>query len=90
MDEVRVFGDFIVADPRICHGQLTFRGTRILVATVLEQIAEGLTWETIVEQWEGDVTSEAISEAVRLAQEVLVVSVRDTRLDGFVLERRAG
>jgi uncharacterized protein (DUF433 family) len=38
----RLIGRFIVTDPDICHGQPTFRGTRILVAHVLEQIAEGL------------------------------------------------
>ena len=35
MDEnavVRAVGRYIVADPAICHGQPTFRGTRILVA----------------------------------------------------------
>jgi hypothetical protein len=28
-------GQYIVADPEICHGQLTFKGTRILVSDVL-------------------------------------------------------
>jgi hypothetical protein len=27
-----MIGRFIIADPAICHGQPTFRGTRILVA----------------------------------------------------------
>ncbi|MBI4491450.1 MAG: DUF433 domain-containing protein [Chloroflexi bacterium] len=31
-----------MADPAICHGQPTFRGTRILVADVLEQMADGM------------------------------------------------
>ena len=47
----RVIGRFIVADPAICHGQPTFCGTRILVADVLEQVAAGLAWETIIEEW---------------------------------------
>ena len=42
LDEVKVFGDFIVADPKICHGKLTFRGTRVFVADVLEQVADGI------------------------------------------------
>jgi uncharacterized protein (DUF433 family) len=33
---------YIVADPAICHGQPTFRGTRILLSDVLEQVASGL------------------------------------------------
>jgi uncharacterized protein (DUF433 family) len=32
----------MVADPDICHGKPTFRGTRILVADVLDQVAAGL------------------------------------------------
>ena len=65
----RMIGRFIVSDPAICHGQPAFRGTRILVADVLEQVAAGIAWETIVEEWRGNVSSEAISEAVRLASQ---------------------
>src|SRR5688500_6658137 len=50
-DEVRTFGRYIVADPRTCHGKLTLCGTRILVETMLNQVAEGLAWETIAETW---------------------------------------
>jgi uncharacterized protein (DUF433 family) len=64
-----IIGRFIVADPAICHGQPTFRGTRILVSDVLEQVAMGIAWETIVEEWRGNVSFEAISEAVRLASQ---------------------
>jgi len=58
-----------VTDPEVCHGQPTFRGTRILVADVLEQVANGTAWECIKEEWRGSVTEEAIAEAVRLASE---------------------
>lgn len=62
----QAIGRFVVSDPAICHGQTTFRGTRILVADVLEQVAAGLAWETIVEEWRGDLSTDAIGEAVRL------------------------
>lgn len=62
-----LIGRYIVSDPRICHGKPTFRGTRILVSQVLEQVAAGLAWETIVGEWRGDVPKEAIAEEVRLA-----------------------
>lgn len=75
--EIRVFGRYIVADPRICHGQLTFRGTRILVETVLDQIADGLPWDDIVASWRGKVTKDAIKESVLLAREVLLTSATD-------------
>ena len=50
---MQILGRYIVADPKICHGQLTFRGTRIFVADVLEMVAAGVDWETIVEEWHG-------------------------------------
>jgi uncharacterized protein (DUF433 family) len=65
----KVVGRYIVSDPKVCHGQPTFRGTRILVADVLEQVAAGIAWKSIVEEWRGDVNEEAIAEAVRAARE---------------------
>ncbi|MCI0746776.1 MAG: DUF433 domain-containing protein [Verrucomicrobia subdivision 3 bacterium] len=65
----KVVGRYIVADPRICHGQPTFRGTRILVTDVLEQVATGMAWKSIVEEWRDAISEEAIAEAVRLARE---------------------
>jgi uncharacterized protein (DUF433 family) len=44
-----------VADPKICHGKPTFRGTRIMVFQVLEQIASGMAWEAIIEEWRGSI-----------------------------------
>jgi uncharacterized protein (DUF433 family) len=63
---------FIVSDPRICHGQPTFAGTRILVADVLEQVASGLPWESIVADWRGSISKNAIAEAVRLSSQALL------------------
>ena len=60
-------GRFIVADPKVCHGKPTFKGTRVMVFQVLEQVAYGTPWERIVWSWRGKVPMEAITEAVRLA-----------------------
>ncbi len=60
-------GSYIVVDSEICHGKPTFSGTRIMVSQVLEQVAGGMAWEAIIEEWRGSITKEAISEAVRLA-----------------------
>ncbi len=68
----QVLGRYMVADPDICHGKPTFRGTRILVADVLDQVAAGLAWETIIEEWRGSITQEAMAEAVRLARQTLL------------------
>ncbi len=65
-------GRFIVKDPEICHGEPTFRGTRILVADVLEHVANGMDWEAIISEWRGSLSIEAIAEAVRLARELFI------------------
>jgi uncharacterized protein (DUF433 family) len=70
--QTKSLGRYIVIDPAICHGEPAFRGTRILVADVLEQVGEGMAWEAIIEEWRNALTKEAIAEAVRLAREALV------------------
>ena len=75
------FGRYIVADPETCHGKPTFRGTRIIVADVLEQVAEGLAWETIIEEWRGSITKEAIAEAVRLAKQAFLKHVNEYTME---------
>ena len=44
-----VLNKYIVADPRICHGKPTFKGTRIMIWQILEMLAAGETTETIRE-----------------------------------------
>ena len=67
--KTRVLGRYIVADPDICHGAPTFKGTRIFVKHVLEQVVQGMAWESITEAWHGKVSKEAIAEAIRLASD---------------------
>ena len=62
-------GRYIVTDPNICHGKPVFRGTRVFVSDVLEQVASGMDWETIIEEWHNSITEKAITEAVRLASQ---------------------
>ena len=40
---------YIIADPRICHGKPTFKGTRIMVWQALEMLAAGETISDIRE-----------------------------------------
>lgn len=79
-----LLGRHIVADPRICHGKPIFRGTRVLVADVLEQVASGMAWETIIADWNDSITKDAISEAVQLASQALL-----KHADEFVLELKS-
>ena len=78
----RTIGRYIITDKKICHGQPVFRGTRILVADVLEQVASGMAWESIIENWRGAITKEAMSEAVTLASKALVSHVPDLIVTG--------
>ena len=73
--ERKIISRYIVADPRICHGKPTFRGTRIMVSQGLDQVANGMAWEVIVEEWRGSISKEAIAEAVRLATQAFVEHV---------------
>jgi uncharacterized protein (DUF433 family) len=65
--ERKVLGHYIVVDPEVCHGKPTFVGTRIMVAQVLRQVARGIDWDTIMNDWRGSISREAIAEAVALA-----------------------
>ena len=77
----KMIGQYIVTDPEICHGKPTFRGTRIMVWQVLEQVASGMAWETIVEEWRGRVTKDAIAEAVRLASQAFIEQAEEYALE---------
>jgi uncharacterized protein (DUF433 family) len=68
----KALGRYVIVDTKICHGQPTFRGTRILVSDVLEQVADGMAWNAIEKQWRGAVNEDAIAEAVRLARQALL------------------
>ncbi len=74
-------GRYIVTNPEICHGKPTFSGTRVLVSDVLEQVASGIAWETIIEEWNNRVTKDAIQEAVQLASQAFIKHANE-----FVLE----
>lgn len=82
--QIKLLGRYIVADPDICHGQPTFRGTRIMVWQVLEMLAGGMAWETIIEQCHGRITREAIGEAVKLSGEAFLKHAKE-----FILESTA-
>ena len=73
------FGQYIIADPKICHGQLTFKGTRILVKSVLYYVAQGKDWGWISQAYYSKVSREAIAEAVNLANAALLEKMGDRR-----------
>ncbi len=77
----QLMGRYIVTNPEIAHGKPTFRRTRVLVSDVLEQVASGMAWETIIEEWNDSITREAIQEAIQLASQAFI-----KHADEFVLE----
>jgi hypothetical protein len=63
-------GQYIVVDPEICHGKPTFKGTRIMVWQVLDDVVEGRSWEFICgTRWDGRVSLAAVGEAVKLSRQ---------------------
>jgi len=61
---------WITVDPKICHGKPVFRGTRVLVADVLDMIASGMSIEKVLEEYP-QLNKEMILEAIALAAELL-------------------
>lgn len=72
-------GQYIVADPEICHGQLTFKGTRILVSDVLYLLTKGWEWDRISAAYDTPLSREAIVEAIELARESLIERMEKRR-----------
>ena len=63
-------GKYIVIDPEICHGQMTFRDTRVPVDTVLVYLAKGYSVEQLLLSWP-QISRPAIQEALYLASQSL-------------------
>ena len=82
--KVKQIGRYIVADPNICHGRLTFRGTRVFVSDILEDVEAGTPFDMIASNWH-DLPVEAIKEAVRLARQTFIEHASE-----YSPERKAG
>jgi uncharacterized protein (DUF433 family) len=87
--KAQLLGRYIVTDPDICHGKPTFRGTRIMVSHVLEQVAEGMSWEAIIQEWRGSITKAAIAEAIQLASTAFLEHAAEYAAPEYTLERVA-
>jgi len=60
-------GNYIVSDPAICEGKLTFKGTRVLVGPVLASFLNGKTIDDIVTKSWPTISRKAVEEALLLA-----------------------
>ena len=45
---MRIPMDRIELNPRVCNGKPVIKGTRIPVSVILEQIAEGESWDAVL------------------------------------------
>ena len=64
--------DHITVDPMICHGRACFTGTRVLVTTILDNLAAGLDVEEIIKSYPSitrESTQAAVAYAADLAKE---------------------
>ncbi len=63
-------GDYLIIDPDICHGQMTFKGTRIPVDTALTYLGKGYSVDQLLRSWP-ELTRPAIEAAIAMASESL-------------------
>lgn len=66
-----------MADPKICHTKLTFKGTRIMVEVVLEALAHGMTKEEILNNWPTLPVWEAVKEGQLLTVKNIIKDFSD-------------
>ena len=61
--------DHISVDPQVCHGKACFKGTRIMVSVVLDNLAAGLPHEEILASYPS-LTREGIHAAIAYAADL--------------------
>ena len=75
--------DHITVDPEICHGKACIAGTRVLVTTVLDNLASGMDSEEITKSYPSvsrEAVRAALCYAAALANErVVSLQHQDTR-----------
>jgi len=65
----------ITVDPAVCHGQACIKGTRVMVAVVLDNLAAGATTDEILRSYpalKAEDMQAAMAYAADLARERLV------------------
>ena len=70
-------GKYIVVAPGVCGGRPTFKYTRLEVSMILALLAAGKTVEQVVHEYaDGRLASNAVKEAIRLADRALLQSTK--------------
>lgn len=55
-------------DPNICHGKACIKGTRVMVSVILDTLAEGESYESVINGYH--VTNEDIQAAIAYAADL--------------------
>ncbi len=67
--------NYIIVDPGICHGKACFKGTRIMVSVILDNLAAGLSTDEILRSYPSlsrEAVNAALAYAAALARERVV------------------
>jgi uncharacterized protein (DUF433 family) len=62
--------DRIELNPKVCNGKPVIKGTRIPVSVILEQIAEGISWDKLLTNYP-ELEKEDIKAAIHYAMSSL-------------------
>lgn len=67
--------EHVTVDPLVCHGKACIKGTRVMVSVILDNLAEGLTPDELLESYPSlrpeDVRA-AVAYAAELARERVI------------------
>ena len=62
--------NYIMVNPRICHGKACIKGTRIMIAVILDNLANGMSPEDLIKEYPS-LNSKSIQAAIKYAAEIV-------------------
>lgn len=66
----------IISDPLICHGKACIKGTRIMITTILDNLAAGVTYDDIIKSYPA-LTKDDIEATISYAAELTKERILD-------------
>ncbi|WP_414620553.1 DUF433 domain-containing protein [Calothrix sp. CCY 0018] len=74
--------EHISINPKVCHGKPCIKGTRIMISVILDNFAEGMTFEEIIKEYPPLTLPgirAAIAYAAQLTREEELLPLRSTK-----------
>ena len=62
--------NYIVVNQKICHGKACIKGTRIMIAGILDNLANGMTVDEIIREYPS-LDFKSIQAAIKYAAEIV-------------------